>query len=136
MSIPIVIQISRPHKFRPRTDMICLIGSSIDDCKKQIIELRRDECMSIKEDFPEDYSEFANIVWYKKSNMDNEVFDYKIFNQGKWFVPWDNQEIYDCVLDALHIEDLKNPVPEEEQFEDSDEEPVAESLPEGDTEDD
>ena len=92
--------------------------------------------MSIKEDFPEDYSEFANIVWYKKSNMDNEVFDYKIFNQGKWFVPWDNQEIYDCVLDALHIEDLKNPVPEEEQFEDSDEEPVAESLPEGDTEDD
>lgn len=136
MSIPIVIQISRPHKFRPRTDMICLTGSSLDDCKKQIVELIRDECMLLVGDFPDDYSEFANLVWYSKANMDNEVFDYKIFHEGKWIVPWDNQEVYDWVLDALHTEDLKNPVPEEEQFVDSDEEPDASPLPEDHDEDD
>ena len=77
MSIPLHIILTKPkqNKFES-TYLICI---DLDDCYNKII-------VSIKNlillpiDYPDDYEEFKNIIWYNGLSFDNDIFDYTIFN--------------------------------------------------------
>ena len=63
-----------------------------------------------KHDYPDNYEEYKNIIWYKYNSFDNEIFDYSIFIKNKWLKIWTHQEIYESICDIIYNLDLQNSI--------------------------
>jgi hypothetical protein len=107
MSIPLHIILTKPkqNKFES-TYLICI---DLDDCyNKIIVSVKNLILLSV--DYPDDYEEFKNIIWYNGLSFDNDIFDYSIFSENKWIKPWSHQEIYEQVCTIIHNLDLQNSI--------------------------
>lgn len=107
MSIPLNIILTKP-KFN-KYESLYFLCENLDDCyNKIIVNVKNQILLSI--DYPDNYDEFKNLIWYSVTSFDNEVFDYNIFNEGKWIKPWSQQEIYDTICEIIHNVDLQNSI--------------------------
>ena len=107
MSIPLTITLTKPTQNKYET--LYYICNDLDDCYNKVIIAIKNLIM-FKTDYPPDYDEFKNLIWYNLISFDNEVFDYNIFFENKWIKPWDHQELYDNVLDIIHKNDVQDSI--------------------------
>ena len=107
MSIPLNIILSKPKD--NKYDTTYFICNDLDECyNKLIVAVKNLILLNI--DYPSDYEEFKNLIWYNGISFDNEVFEYSLFNDGKWDKPWSHQEIYDAVCEIIHTVDIQNSI--------------------------
>jgi hypothetical protein len=59
-------------------------------------------------DYPLNLIDFEHH-WFNKQYINSNAFYYKIFMDGNWHEPWDNQDIYSDVLDKMLEEENNNP---------------------------
>lgn len=107
MTVPLNIIITNPkhNKF----DSKYFICNDIDECyNKLVVSIKNAIILNV--DYPTDYEEFKNLIWYNSISFDNEVFDYSIFIDGEWKIPWTHQEIYDKICEIIHTVDLQNSI--------------------------
>jgi hypothetical protein len=107
MSIPLHIILTNPTK--NKYESTYLVCNDQDDCYNKIIVTVKN-ALQLSVNYPEDYEEFKNLIWYNSISFDNEVFDYSILIEGKWIKPWTHQEIYDTICDIIHNIDLQNSI--------------------------
>ena len=107
MSIPLNIILTNPKK--NKYESLYLVCTDLDDCYNKIIVTVKNMLL-LNVNYPNDYEEFKNLIWYNSISFDNEVFDYSIFTENKWLKPWTQQEIYDSVCDIIHNVDLQNSI--------------------------
>ena len=107
MSIPLNIILTNPKK--NKYESIYLVCTDLDDCYNKIIVTVKN-LLLLNVNYPADYEEFKNLIWYNTISFDNEVFDYSIFTENKWLKPWSQQEIYDSICDIIHNVDLQNSI--------------------------
>jgi hypothetical protein len=103
MNIPIAINIITKNNIILKT----LTGTDLNNClNKIIIELKPH--FDMKVDYPLDYDEFISIYCiYIKNNIDN-IFDYKIYNDNEWIKPWEEQEIYEKIVELINTQDIQD----------------------------
>jgi hypothetical protein len=99
--------------------------SNITDAKKKLIKYLASIFQHLIIDFPDDILEFE-YIWFQQQFVKSSVFNYKIFYNNKWIEPWENQHIYDCVLDMINKIDIENNINYEELYD----EPTLEELDE------
>jgi hypothetical protein len=107
MSIPLHIILTNPTK--NKYESLYLACNDQDECYNKIIVTVKNALL-LSVNYPGDYEEFKNLIWYNGVSFDNEVFDYSIFIEGKWIKPWSQQEIYDAICDIIHNLDLQNSI--------------------------
>ena len=107
MSIPLNIILTKPKE--NKYDTSYLVCNDLNDCYNKIIVAVKN-MIQLNINYPSDYEEFKNLIWYNHISFDNEVFDYSIFDEGKWVKPWSHQEIYESVCDIIHNLDLQNSI--------------------------
>jgi hypothetical protein len=83
-------------------------GNSMEDVNNKLINIISTEFNKINIDFPLELSDFE-YIWFKQNYVKCDAFSYKIFYDGKWSEPWDNQEIYSDVLDKMLEKTIANP---------------------------
>ncbi len=105
--IPLNIILTKPTKNKYESIYLCC--SDLDDCYNKIIVTGKNK-ITINTDYPDDYEEFKNLIWYNNISFDNEVFSYSIFYEGKWISPWSHQEIYDQIKDIIYNVDIQNSI--------------------------
>ncbi len=106
MNIPIAINIITKNNIILKT----LQGTSLSDClNKIIVELKPH--FNMKVDYPLEYDDFISIYCSNclqiKNNIDY-IFDYKIYNDNEWIKPWEEQEIYEKILELINTEDIQD----------------------------
>lgn len=107
MSIPINIILTKPKQ--NKYESTYLVCNDLDDCYNKIIVAVKNLILS-NIDYPNDYEEFKNLLWYNEISFDNDVFSYSIFYEGKWMTPWSQHEIYDKVIEIIHEVDIQNSI--------------------------
>lgn len=107
MSIPVNILLTKPKENKYQS--LYLVCNDLDDCYNKIIVTVKNTIL-LQVDYPDDYEEFKNLIWYNSVSFDNEVFTYSIFYEGKWIEPWTHQEIYDKVTEIIHNVDIQNSI--------------------------
>lgn len=60
----------------------------------------------LKFDYPLDLVDF-DYLWFDKQYVNCNSFSYKVFNGEKWYEPWEYQDIYSDVFDAIQDEENK-----------------------------
>lgn len=100
MSIPYFLIINKPNcntiEIIVKTD----VGNNIDEIKINIIKELEKEFSKL--DMPDNYEEFMFMSWYDTLPLNVEVFEYKIFMDGKWVKPWTNEELYEYIYEILY----------------------------------
>ncbi len=107
MSIPLHIILTKPTK--NKYESLYLTCNDQDDCYNKIIVTVKNALL-LSVNYPDDYEEFKNLIWYSGISFDNEVFDYSIFIEGQWVKPWTHHEIYDAICDIIYNLDLQNSI--------------------------
>jgi hypothetical protein len=85
-----------------------LLFETLDDLRKELINILTNQYKNYNIDYPSELIKFENII-FNDNYVKADAFVYKIFFENKWLEPWDNQEIYDDVLDSIFNIDSKNP---------------------------
>jgi hypothetical protein len=107
MSIPLNIIITNPK--HNKYNSMYFTCNDIDECyNKVVISVKNAIILNV--DYPADYEEFKNLIWYNSISFDNEIFDYSIFIENEWKTPWTHQEIYDQICEIIHTVDLQNSI--------------------------
>lgn len=107
MSIPLNILITKPKL--NKYESLYFTCNDLDECYNKIIVTVKNQ-ITLNVDYPEDYEEFKNLVWYNGVSFDNDVFSYSLFTEGKWLTPWTQQEIYEAVKDIIYNIDVQNSI--------------------------
>jgi hypothetical protein len=107
MSIPVNILLTKPKE--NKYESLYLVCNDLDDCYNKIIVTVKNS-ITLNVDYPDDYEEFKNLIWYNGISFDNDVFNYSIFYEGKWIEPWTQQEIYNQVTEIIHNVDIQNSI--------------------------
>ena len=98
--IPFFVIVTKPNKHKIQSKIITEIGENLDDIRKKIIYIIQEELSAIN-NLPIDYASFVPI-WYTNISADAEPFDYKIFINNKWILPWDIEDLYEEAHEILH----------------------------------
>jgi len=107
MNTPMFIIITKPNI--PKYEKLTFICNSLDECKnKLIINLKNNIYKNI--DYPLDVDDFVTNYWYNDKSMDNDFFDYQIFLNNEWIMPWTIQELYDIVINIINQVDIQNSI--------------------------
>jgi hypothetical protein len=77
----------------------------LDDSKDILIKFLYDKINKFNIDYPESIYDFE-IIWFNDNNI-SPIFSYYIFDTD-WSSPWEYQEIYDIILEMIHISELNN----------------------------
>jgi hypothetical protein len=85
-----------------------LVFENLDELKKELINILTNQYKNYNIDYPSELIKFENII-FNDNYVKTDAFVYKIFFENKWQEPWDNQEIYDDVLESILNIDVKNP---------------------------
>ena len=107
MNIPIAINIITKNDIIFKT----LIGTDLNDClNKIIIELKIHFDMTI--DYPVEYDDFESIYLNLINDVycdtkKNYIFDYKIYDNNEWKKPWNEQEIYELIINLINAHDIQ-----------------------------
>lgn len=101
----LIITIIKPQNFK--TEQTTYTCDSLDDAKNKLIE-RLVSVFSINIDYPFDFVDFE-YQWFEQQYINSNAFYYKIFIEGKWESPWEEQEIYSDVLDRIQSIEEANP---------------------------
>ncbi len=107
MSIPLNILITKPKL--NKYESLYFTCNDLDECYNKIIVTVKNQ-ITLNVDYPDDYEEFKNLVWYNGVSFDNDVFSYSLFTEGKWLTPWTQQEIYEAVKDIIYNIDVQNSI--------------------------
>ena len=107
MSIPLNIILTKPKD--NKYESLYFICTDLDDCYNKIIVSVKN-LISLKVNYPDDYEEFKNIIWYETVSFDNDIFEYSIFHENKWMKPWSHQEIYDKIKDIIYNVDIQDSI--------------------------
>ena len=117
MSIPLNIILTKPTQ--NKYESLYFICKDLDECYNKIIISIKNLIM-MNTDYPDDYDEFKNIIWYNSVSFDNEIFDYNIFINDKWSKPWDHQELYSNALEIINNVDIQNSIFDKKNYYDED----------------
>ena len=86
-----------------------LVFENLDELRKELINILTNQYKNYNIDYPLELIKFENII-FNNEYIKADAFVYKIFFGNKWIdEPWDNQEIYDDVLESILNIDVKNP---------------------------
>ena len=107
MSIPLNILLTKPKS--NKYESLYLVCNDLDDCYNKI-NVAVKNIITMNVDYPDDYDEFKNLIWYNGVSFDNEVFSYSLFFEGKWISPWSQQEIYDAIKEIIYNVDIQNSI--------------------------
>jgi hypothetical protein len=107
MSCALNIILTKPKQ--NKYENLYFICTDIDECYNKIITTLKN-IFKLEVDYPEDYIEFKNLIWYNAISFDNEVFEYSIFTENKWITPWSHQEIYENICTIINTNDLQNSI--------------------------
>lgn len=107
MSVPLNIILTKPKDNKYESQYFSC--NDLDECYNKIIVSIKN-IISLNVDYPDDYDEFKNLIWYNNISFDNDVFDYSVFFEGKWIKPWSHQELYDAVKDIIYNVDIQNSI--------------------------
>ncbi len=105
MSFPMYLIITKPNI--PKYDKLSFVCDSLDMCENKLITIIKPILLH-NIDYPSELDDFAYLHWYKNNNMDNPVFDYEIYIDGKWQQPWSLQDIYTKIIDIIYNVDIQN----------------------------
>lgn len=120
--IPYYLVLTKPHKQNIKLQYFNLISDSLENIKKELIRILQEE-FSVHSIIPDNYDEFVSSCWFSEKSIDAEIFEYKIFYEGKWIAPWSIDELYNEVYDVLHkLELIGGYINEANGFYESDEE--------------
>jgi hypothetical protein len=98
--IPLTLIITDPNtKSYLFLNYIC---TSLDDCYSKLVINIKKNCVSTIDEYPDNLDEFINNYLYAKNEMNNQLFDYRIFYKNKWSKPWLQQDIYDSVIKLIN----------------------------------
>ncbi len=105
--IGLIVNISKyNHCFE--TSSANFVCGTIDEARDKMIEHLVTHMGSLNIDYPMDLHDFE-YLWFKQNYVNTNAFTYFIFNDTKWYQPWDLQEIYDEFLDKMIEKDSSNP---------------------------
>jgi len=80
--------------------LLNFICNSLDDCYNKLVINIKKQCV-YSNDYPDNLDEFINNYMYAKNEMNNPLFEYRIFNKNKWSKPWPEQDIYDSIIKLI-----------------------------------
>lgn len=105
----------------PKYETLSFVCKSLEECEnKLIINLKNNIYANI--DYPTDIDDYSTLFWYNDHSMDNHFFDYQIFYEDKWIKPWELQDIYEKVINIIHIVDIQNSIYDSNNYYDNDDE--------------
>jgi hypothetical protein len=81
---------------------------SLEEAKYKLIEYIANEFYNVNIDYPFDLLDFEHH-WFGQQYTNTNAFNYKIFMEGEWHNPWDDQEIYSDVLAKIQAAEESNP---------------------------
>jgi len=84
------------------------VSNTIDDAKNDLIEFLASHFKNLNIDYPLDLNDFE-YLWFKQQYVNANSFYYKLFIDGIWSEPWDNQDIYSDVMDKIFEQETENP---------------------------
>ena len=96
MSIPVNILLTKPKQ--NKYESLYLVCNDLDDCYNKIIVTVKNS-ITLNVDYPDDYEEFKNLIWYNGISFDNDVFSYSIFS----FLPNRNWVSFFINMDKFNI---------------------------------
>jgi hypothetical protein len=114
--IPMFITFTKPKVSKYET--LTFECNSLEDClNKLIINIK--QRIDMKIDYPQYIDDFTSLYWYNENSLNNDIFDYKIFNDGKWVMPWSSQELYEHVIEMINVADIQNSIFNNKNYEDA-----------------
>ena len=105
--IGLIITINKfKHYFE--TNQITLLCESIDEAKNKLVEHVANDFSNLNIYYPFELVEFE-YHWFGQQNVNNNAFYYRLFIDGQWHNPWNEQDIYSDVLDKIQANEESNP---------------------------
>jgi hypothetical protein len=105
--IGLIVNINKyNHYFE--TSNATFVCDSVDEAKNKMIDHLVTRMGSLNIDYPMDLNDFE-YIWFNQNYVNTNAFIYFIFNETKWYQPWDLQEIYEEFLDKMVEKDSSNP---------------------------
>ena len=87
--------------------------NNIEEARIELVNYLSNEFNKLNIDFPLDYHDFE-YLWYEYNNMDHldNIFTYNIYdtNDFTWKKIWNEQEIYNDILDKINELDINNDI--------------------------
>lgn len=99
---PYYLVLTKPHKHNIKPLYFNSSEDSIDKVKNAIVNILQEEFQTVKTDIPDNYQDFVSNCWFVDKSIDGEIFEYKVFSEGKWIEPWNHDDLYDSVYEILY----------------------------------
>lgn len=84
-------------------------STDLEELKKNMIDFLCSHTNSLTIDYPMELEDFE-YIWFKEQYMKCNLFTYKVFMDGKWTQPWEDQDIYDIMLEEMHKQEIEKGV--------------------------
>ena len=103
--IGLVVYISNKRNVSEKTFNI----NTLEEAKTELINYLALEFIKLNVDFPTNLNEFE-YIWFDYYSMDHldTIFNYNIYHNDLWTKPWEQQEIYDDILDKVIDLEINN----------------------------
>jgi hypothetical protein len=105
--IGLIITINKFKRYF-ETQQTTLVCETIEEAREKLLEYLSKELECLNIDYPLDLTDFEHY-WFGQQYINTNAFYYKLFMEGSWHEPWDQQEIYSDVLDRIEKNDLLDP---------------------------
>ena len=105
--IGLIIYVYKKNEILEKTFSI----SNVDEAKIKLVNYLANEFNILYIDFPLKLSDFE-YIWSENHKMENldTIFNYNLFDSSDnlWKKPWDNDEIYNDILDNIILLEVNN----------------------------
>ena len=85
-----------------------LIFDTLENAKTELVNILVSHYKKLQINYPHDLEDFDYIV-FNYQYVKAESFIYKIYYNDKWDEPWENQDIYNDVIEKIIKEESENP---------------------------
>lgn len=104
VGLTVTINKFKNHFSSVQTSIVC---DNMDETHLELVKYIAAHFTQLNIDFPDNLDEFHNI-WFNQTYVNADVFTYNCFYNNNHLKPWSDDEIYDDVLEALHLHETRN----------------------------